>query len=563
MPSISRGQVVNQDPRQQAMEFAVESAQKAAGLIQNRKQLDLMEEELRQTKWRDLHNALMTQMEADAKTNQYGWRGAFENFKGTLGSLYEAGGMSRQTVNSMFSSIESSGLDPEVLVRASYSDFLTSDLSKLSSYDVQNSLEQQVKKMAIAPGEGYPPVVEQEVKELPPAPPEPPTKEVSLPEEERGVFAGARRRMSTPAGKVPLPLPVPPAIEREVIVRVGPMKPEEKEQYRKDLVEKGGVPSSLAKAIVDNGLDFHNAVEEWVSTGEITIKQKADLMKYGKTMERALSNPKYLSRLREELETPDETGLTTLQRIMINLGSLELGIGGNPQQQYLAGVGMANAILNPQALNAMANKIQAKISKEKHEANKNIKIAVKFPDNSTHTLNFEQFIAFMSLNIDMMRAIASAGGGDSGPLKDMNLDDVQKTLREMEKAAGIDPKDRDYKSKQASLMKKNDLYNTYSKIYSRFLSLIFPSTDEKGNPIPSELHSQMFEVFKQPWFSFIPFNQRFPDLVERVPGMATPWGETEGKPEEGKKDQEYSKEDTETFIRRPDLAPLGWTPPTE
>lgn len=538
MPNISRGQIVNQNPGQQALEFATQSAQKAASLIQSRKQLDLMEEELRQQKWRDLHNALMTQMEADAKTNQYGWRGAFENFKGSLGALYSAGGMPRNSIQTLFGSIEESGLSPEVLIRASYSDFLTSDLKNLSPYDVQNSIEQQVKKLAIAPTErGYPTITETgerrervvgEIPQYTDRPSGPPTmarKPVEeLSEEERVQQQLERGRIEKqaegleeppiyytreslglegePEGRLerkktvfPEPYrergavgrpgiqptpgePLVPMVERIVPTKAQrEMDESEKRDYRAQLAKR--MPEELAKRFADQGLKFSEVAEEWVRTGEITLKQKGQVAQYAGTLKKTVRNPEFASRLREEYQTPDETGVTKLQRVMMNLGRTVLGVGGSPQELYLAGASMANAIMNPQALQARAAEVQAQINKEEWDSNKNTRVTVQFPDGSVQNINFNQFIAYMTIYGQLLHGMAGGAGG----MGDENLLDIIKIMNSMEKDAGLDPTNENYPKKKGVLYDQNPIYRVLQDSLNGYIANAIGAVDENGNPI--------------------------------------------------------------------------------
>jgi predicted ribosome quality control (RQC) complex YloA/Tae2 family protein len=623
MPSISRGQVVNQDPRDQALEFAVQSAQKAAGLIQNRKQLDLMEEELRQTKWRDLHNSIMELMKNDALTNAAGWRGAFENTRGVLENLYASGGMNPQTIKAMFDRIEASDLDPQVMINWSFSNALSSDnLSRFTPLDIDRGFAEEMKKMAIEPPGGYPTMGQETVKEEAFTPRVPPTRSTdemtkmledeklrkaeseSVLEKLRGdlekvepqrrggrgvqnlqgknlseqnriqeeikreeeVLKAHQKTIEVLQSRMEGRAEVPKPPEKRVVVEITPraMNEEERKNYRQALVD-AGLSKEFAAQFEESGRSFSDAVDEWVRTGEVTPKQKGQVARYATTLKKALDTPKFASKLRQEYQTPDENGITKLQWVMINLGRMQQGMSGSLQDQYRAGMGMANAILNPSALQAMAAEIEANISKEKHNSMKGIKISTEMPDGSVQTLNLEEYALFITAWANLMNAtrLSAGGGGGGGPLGDMTLDDLQKALREMERESGIAPNDPKYGEKQAGLILKNDQYKTYTKLYGEYLAHIFGGVDEMGNPVKAELFNQTYnlkssgEVMKHPLirgFFHLPAIQ--------APGMETPWGlESPTIERGGVEEQQFTQAQIEFYRAHPEQAPEGWKPP--
>lgn len=581
MPQIYQGRSARPGAENTALDFAVQSAQKASSLIQNRKQLDLMEEELRQQKWRDLHNSVMELVKNDAMTNQYGWRGAFENSRGVIENLYAAGGMNPSTIRAMFNRIEESGLSPEVAIRASYEDWITSDLSKLSPYDIENSLEKQVKKLAISPEEGYPKQTVSQVLEerQPPTRPKEEMKDIvssisseietgkasiqtmeqqiaGLREQRRKLAEGPQNRASKESietvereyeeltGRLQREKEALQKNQRAVgivqdrlegitvpkktqVIEISPreMNQEERKAHREALVEIG-VPKALSDAIVKNELSFDDAVREWVDTGEITVQQRADINRYARVMNTALKNKNYASRLREEYETPDSEGITKLQRVMINLGAMEIGLGGTPAQQYMAGVGVANAIVNPEGVKALASKMEADIDREKMNFLKNRHVQIEMVDGTVETLNLLQFSIYAEAMGNFIRAMSmmtGGGGEEGGPLKDMNLDDIQKALREMEREAGLSPDDREFGKKQATLMSRNSQYKAYSELFSLYTSYVFGARDEEGNPIPADLQRQTYRIFKATKPAQIPFLRLLPRYQEYVEGMGSPF----------------------------------------
>lgn len=153
-------------------------------------------------------------------------------------------------------------------------------------------------------------------------------------------------------------------------------------------------------------------------------------------------------------------------------------------QLYRAGAQQLMAIIHPEALQAQANQMKARLAAEEWRANKENGVVVTMPDGQERRLNFNQWYQYMDAMMGYYQMMARVSGvGGSEDFLDPNLLKYVQELNKIEQDAGIDPGDEDYHRKISWLASKNSNYLALRTMALRYLNTILPVRDPETGEI--------------------------------------------------------------------------------
>lgn len=569
---VSRGQVITQNRVQEAFDFLTKNVSDAVKMVQQRKQLDLMQEQIRNEKWRMMHDALWKAFEADAKTNQYGERGAFENFREPLTQLYSMAGMKPEAIDQMWKGIEESGLSPDILKKAAYSYYLTNeDLSGVEpeqiSQATQKLVEQQVEAgitypqvkearseetMVQAPVAGGPGVLNQQYydqlknlmiiktqglmedrgllpgqvpaedleggitifgKKIPLKIERTAKREERLTEAKTTILDEVVRQYTAgtglrpehvqqlraeieavapgfEVGKAPtemagvMPSGQPYGAPSGVVevrgwVESREMTPQERVEYRQQLVTENKLPTPVADALVRSD-NAKAAMENFIKTGTIpSPRAQAEMKATASKMRIALKKPAYADNFKGRLDAMMPT-------VIRNLGYAFGGPGITPEQAEILGSQNLVGIMERDYLIAQTDKLRYQLQKDQWEAGNKRFVTIELPPElggGSRELTFNQFVAYWELQNDLLRMQMSLAASQQTGGMDMDfvLDLMKFNNTFMEPYTSL-PADQ-FQNQLDVLYANNDMFKWSTDLLIDIYKRMNATVDEKGNVI--------------------------------------------------------------------------------
>lgn len=574
MATVSRGQVITRNRVQEAFDFLTKNVSDAVKMVQQRKQLDLMQEQIHNEKWRMMHDALWKAFEADARTNQYGARGAFQNFKDPLTQLYSMAGMKPEAIDQMWKGIEESGLSPDILKKAAYSYYLTNeDLSNVEPEQISQATRRLVQEQVEA-GITYPEVKEtrsenimvqeptaggpmrlnqnyydelknlmiiktQNVMEdrglLPGQTPAedlesgitifgkkiPLKVERTAKREERmneakgtvldevvrqytagtglrpehvnqlraeieAVMPGFQKGVAPTemAGVMPSGAPYAPKSTEGVVevrgwIESREMTPQEKLEYRRQLVQENKLPTPVADALIKSD-NAKAAMDNFIKTGTIpSPRAQAEMKTTAGRMRIALKKPAYADNLKGRLDA-------MMPSVIRQLGRAFGGPNITDEQAEILGQQNLVGIMERDYLIAKTDMLRYQLQKEQWDVGNKRFVTIELPPElggGTRELTFNQFTAYWQLQNDLLRMQMSLAASQQTGGMDMDfvLDLMKFNNTFMEPYTSL-PADK-FQAQLDVLYANNDMYKWSTDLLIDIYKRMNATVDEEGNII--------------------------------------------------------------------------------
>ena len=127
MPGISRGQVIQRNRVKEQFDTLNDSLQKALSFINQRKQIDIMQQQLQQEKAKTMFDSTMQILENEMISNPFGWRGAIENLTPALRASFDMLGMPHDAIEKWLTNLNNTDLSAQELTKASQTYLLSGD----------------------------------------------------------------------------------------------------------------------------------------------------------------------------------------------------------------------------------------------------------------------------------------------------------------------------------------------------------------------------------------------------------------------------------------------------
>ena len=193
MPGISRGQVIQRNRVKEQFDTLNDSLQKALSYINQRKQIDIMQQQLQQEKAQAMFASTMQILQNEMDSNPFGWRGAIENLTPALRASFDMLGMPHNAIDQWLTNLNSTTPNAQEYKNAAQSFLLSGDgtFKNYTTTVLNTEMNKQLSNAVTAKEEQGAPPIPQPEKPGAPLPQVKETKEVGKEGPERVDYIAA------------------------------------------------------------------------------------------------------------------------------------------------------------------------------------------------------------------------------------------------------------------------------------------------------------------------------------------------------------------------------------
>ena len=529
MATVSRGQIIERNRLFEATDMMSQSFDRLGKALEERRRLDMYEDQIDNEKWKTMHDALWKTIDADASTNALGFRGALENFRQPLNALYKLKGMKDDALRGMWDGFDRAPLSADALKRAAYSFYLQNgNFDNMTGIDAQERLAKELQReiqlgLVEAPkvqetrevttqGPGGEPQARPPITLGEPAKePTQPTPQRALGMNEAQIFIDSFWRENK---RPPKPDEIPKELRGEagkVIAKVAKATETQKTLYpgashparaqgipqtslktverdmtqpevRAWMIKENKLPASVAETLRTSGSQYQTAVDAFVTTGVLPKGMALGKIKQvGNQMAMAFQKPQYVQKLWERLLTRDpETGMNALEGVTFQLGASQVG-SSNPQATMYQGQQMLVAIFEDDYMKTKVAERQVAINEKRWALEGKYFATLKLPWGGTRDFTLGEFLAFQQWNTDINTLMMkqSNGGFDMETL--LKLQEFRKKFEE----PLTNKSPEKFRQGLALLRATNPVYDWVVETTDKIRNLQRQSmVDSEGNPLP-------------------------------------------------------------------------------